>query len=176
MKLKQQLPLILAFAAPVILIGITALTVYIPKLHNKPKYDFIYTIGSYYPAYAVDASGHIFEETAPIQDGEVPNPVTKGGYTAPIPQLYYYDVATQKGTPITLDQAKKHQLSALEQSPDGYSIGYGGNDGVFPFFVSDSNNYNIRYIQGHGINQKINIATPIDSYNYNFQMIGWVIN
>lgn len=167
---KQNLPLILAFGAPVLMIIIVAAVIYLPNLYNKPQYDFIYSQGSYYLGYTV-INGKI-AKVPPLPDQPKP-PVTP--LNQDYPQLYYYDVQNNKSTAISLEQADNYNIDPSSISPDGYTVGYGNRaDGFFPLFISSSVDYQSRYLQGHSTNRKLNLQNQPDYYANNFQFMGWV--
>ena len=177
---KENLSLILAFAAPVIMILIVVAVIYIPNLYYKPQTDFIYAESSYNHTYTVDSNGRVNETSQNSPKSIPPAPPVSPAPAMPpgsdYTQLYYYDIAKNTSTPIDLNAAQKYKLNGSVQSPDGYTIEYGSNsEGIFPIFISSSTDYNNRYIQGHGASRKLNLPVPNNFYGYNFQLIGWVI-
>lgn len=167
---KQNLPLIIGFALPILMIVFIAASVYIPGLFSQPKYNFLYAENtSFYDdrLFTVNDS-HLTYTPLPTSTNQQYAP-------APIPQLYIHKITTNESKPVSLDEAKKLSLDPSSESPDGYMIqsgNYGGSS--FPFGSYDRD-YNTSYIVGHNVSKKLNVKTIGAHYYGQVNFIGWII-
>lgn len=161
---RKKLLLILALASPVLLVVIAALVIYLPNLLVKPKYDFIYATQNNYGTQSFSVvNGRVQQNSAPFQNN-YPYPLSQ-------PQLYYYNVAADKSTEISLADVQKFMLDPSSSSPDGFKIDYGSSySGGFLLFGS-YNDYNTRVLDGHGLHKKLNLG----QLGYQVSILGWVI-
>lgn len=162
---KSQTPLILAFALPLVMIAVVALSIYIPRLFIHPHYDFIFSIGPYYEnSYTYSVVGNHLSRSE-YRINAQPNP--QG-------HLYRYSAATSSSSEISFGEAQTYLLSDALLSPDGFEVTTGSSEsfGLFPLFVSSGRDYNARYLKKGSIVTKINL--PEYSYNNQFQFIGWI--
>lgn len=174
MRSKEQLPLIIGIAIPVIVTVAVGLSVWIPTLYApKPMYDFLYSVND---GYAVDQqyvveNEHLVKRKLPATEVPIKSPPPV--YPA---ILYYYDAKSDTSKQISFEDAKKYALNAGVISPDGFEITSGDrSEGIFPaLFGGVQNDYQSRYLRGHGAAYKLNLAVSSMDY-YSFRFLGWII-
>lgn len=174
---KKHIPLLVALVIPLGMIVLVAATVYIPKLGNKPQYDFVHVSTSEYPRHQYLVTNGKLERreiTYPEKvEGDIyPTPP----YTITEPTLYLHDIERNESTTLSFEEAAKLNLDSAEQSPDGYTVGYNRNDeGLFGIFFGGSYDYDAQYVTGHNQSIKLNLPTSGSRYGYrSFQFLGWV--
>ena len=185
--LKKNFAIILAFALPIVLILVVALTIYVPSLFISTNYNFIYsscTAGTnYYPYYCNNylqrlhsvASGKLVENAIdPLEDFDKNGlPDINENYTA---RIFLHDTQKNESVEITLEEAKELSLNGLLTSPDGVTISsnYERGSGFFLFDGGSSYGY---YLTKGKSRSRLNLINRDDSYYYrdNFQFLGWVL-
>src|SRR3990167_3813581 len=165
--MKEKLPLIVGILIPILLILFVVVSVYLPSLFVKPKYDFVYTTNARYD-YDVKVLDGKISATPRYNDQYYSG--NQYRRTPPEPTFFVYDVTADKSKSISLAQAQTYNLDSSNKSPDGFTVGRNESDGYsfFPFFYGSSQRG--VYLQGKGLNRKIQ-----DQY-YDFQFLGWVLN
>ena len=180
---KQNLPLYLAIALPIILILVIVLAIYLPNRLAHPRYDFIYSQtmpgipSSDYTGYTVINSKL---QITPIPAYALPSGLSentpKGAGLAPQPailslnvKLYYYNTNQNSSHEITFDQAQTYTLNSDPISPDNFQVQYGSYGGDVPFSAPD---YSRVFLVGHGAHRQLqtNEQNNYDSFNF----LGWV--
>ncbi len=187
--IKKNFAILLAFALPILLIVIVALTTYIPSLFISTNYNFIYTSctdgNSYYPYYCNDylqkryivVDGTLVVKPVDTNQDSDKNgiPDFKEKYT---PRLFLHDTAKNESREITEKEAQSLTLSSLLTSPDGVTVSgnYNRGGGDFFPFGGGSSSYGYYLTKGKG-RSKLNLINTTDQYYYqnNFQFIGWVL-
>lgn len=155
--MKEKLPLVVGVVLPLILILYVGLVSYVPSLFAQPKYNFLYASADYNSDVIVN-SGRVEVINRGFND-----------YNYKDPQIYLYNVAEEKSTPISLTEAQVYQLDPSDKSPDGFTVQYSNNSAeVFPFYFGGSN-YGY-YLKGKGLNKKIETGD-----RYNFRFLGWIM-
>ena len=172
---KKNLPLLVALAIPVLMIVGVALAVYLPGLGKKPAYDFLYVSGNgvTYPGYAEYyfsvENGKLVKRALPPQNGL---PLYYKNQ-ANDEKLFLYDVKSDTGKEVSLEEAQKYVLDSSNQSPDGYEVSRGTYSGGFLFFDGRSD-YEHWYLRGHNRSRQLNLKL-VGGNNYdNFRFLGWV--
>lgn len=163
--MKEKLPLIVGILIPVLLILFVVVSVYLPSLFVKPKYNFIYTTNARYDYDVKVIDGKISvtpRYTDQYYGAQRRTPIE--------PTFFLYDVVADKSKAISLVQTQTYTLDSSDKSPDGFTVGRDESDSYSfsPFFYRGSR-YGV-YLQGKGLNRKIQ-----DRY-YDFQFVGWVLN
>lgn len=167
---KENLPIIIGITLPLALIAVIAAVIFIPaSLTEPPETDLIMVDNNYaYGAGHYEVRGNalvLVEDPVPPND-----PYYRKGNP---PQLYRYDVETDRMTVITEAEAKKLRLDPSPTSPDGFSLDHGGgNGGVFPFFFFDDGNQGL-YLRKGAYAQQMSTPAAYDMWRYQF--LGWVI-
>ena len=161
--MKEKLPLIVGIGLPIFLIIFVAVSVYLPSLFVKPKYNFIYATGSLY-----DYDINVIDGRLSVNSKYYPD--TTYRRIPSQPTLFLYDVVNDKSKQITLTQAQSYILDPSDKSPDGFTVGRSesGDSSFFPFFYG--RNDRGRYLMGKGLNRKVT------DQNYDFKFIGWITN
>lgn len=167
---KQNLPLLIGFAIPILMIVFIAASVYIPGLFSQPKYNFLYAEnnGFYHEKLFSVNNGKLTRNTLPSSTDPYYTP-------GPIPQLYVHNVTTNESKHISLEDAQKLILDQSAESPDGYRIQAGNYGNSFYPFGSYDRDYNTHYIMGHNVSKKLNVKTIGANYYGQVNFIGWVI-
>ena len=185
--LKKNFAIVLAFALPIALITIVALSAYLPSLFFSVKHNFIYSScmegANYYPYYC----GKYLQKHYSVVEGKiVVNPIDpaqdadKNGvldinesYTA---RIFLHDTEKNESREITLKEAQTLSLNGLLTSPDGVTVSsnYTRTEFFFPFGGSSSSGY---YLTKGKSRSKLNLINSDgrDYYQDNFQFIGWVV-
>jgi len=186
--LKKNLVIIIAFALPIALIIVIALSAYFPSLFVSTSYDFIYsscTDGSNYYAYQCDSylkkrysivnNKLVVNDVDPMQDLDGDNvPDIKENYTS---RIFLHDTKKNESREITLSEAQSLEINELLTSPDGVTVSSSyssGADYIFPFGGGNSS-FGYYLAKGRG-KSKLNLINSDERYYYrdNFQFIGWV--
>lgn len=169
MKTKENLPLIIGIALPVLLVAFVAGAIYLPRFFvDPPQYDFIYATGDYTTlSYYEVVDGKLTQV-----GGEMNAPAVILGkpvdtYYEP-PTFYIYEFEKDEGRKISFDEVRELNLDDDDESPDGYKIVQGSSDGLF-----GPGNWDKRYIKGHGLSKEIDLN--LGHYYYDFYLMGWVI-
>jgi hypothetical protein len=164
--ITRNIPLIVGIAIPLLMIVFVALSIYLPTLFVKPKFDFLYAVGGFYGTQYSVKNGQLIETYSEYPKYYTPQTETK---------LFFYDIKKNESQEISFEQAKKFQLDSNIESPDGFEVVYGRRgEGIFPFFFFSERDYQTVYIQGHNLSKKLNIRLS-GAYYQRFQFLGWVI-
>jgi len=167
---NQNWSLIVALSIPLLMIVLIAGSIYIPPMFApKPAYDFVYTTGNiYYSPQPYEVSGGKLVYQPPSEED-----VAKG--RQPDQRLFFHDVETNMSKEITYEEASAWTYDSNAISPDGYEVIYGSNGGSFFFFGGYSNDYDTRYLTGHGASHKLNLSLA-DRNAYNMRVLGWIVD
>ena len=176
--IKKNFAVLLAFALPILLILVVALTTYLPSLFISTNYDFIYiscndSSSSYY---SYNCNGYVQKRLYSVVDDKF---VVNEKYTA---RIFLHDTKKNENKEISLLDVQKLKLSGLLTSPDGVTVssGYSPTGGCGEFFIfggcGGSSSYGYYLAKGRS-RSKLNLINNSDSYYYNnnFQFLGWVI-
>ncbi len=186
--IKKNFAILLAFALPVVLIAVVALSTYLPSRFLSTSYNFLYsacTDGVNYYSYNCD---RYLQQRYQVQEGKLailpldPKQDLNSNSVPDINEKYYerlflHDTQKNESREITQDEAKALTLSGLLTSPDGVIVSgsYSGGGDFFPF-GGRSSTYG--YYLTHGkAKSKLNLINNSDQYYYgnNFQFVGWVL-
>ena len=175
MKIKDNLSLIFGISIPILMVIFVALSIYLPQMFVKPQYDFLYLIGNN-SCYTGGNNIQIYS----VQNGKVVKNVQDVAAQACITgrmmdlKIFFYDIKANQSKEVTFNDIENLNLDSSAQSPDGFEVVHGNNDGgVFPFYFYSGSDYDSRYIKGHSVSKKLNIQQE-GSYYYNFIFLGWV--
>jgi hypothetical protein len=176
MDLKKNIPLIVGLAIPVIMVIVVAATIYLPRLANKPQYDFLYqTGGDYYTQsqYVVE-NGKLIKLDIPDEELEKVPPYERAR-TKNV-TLYRYDVQTNTNQALSLAEAEVLKLDPNNESPDGFSLtrgSYGGD--IFALFGGGSQRE--WYLKSDKTSFEIDLKNTSDEYWFNNggTLLGWII-
>ncbi len=164
--LKKNWALVLAFAGPILFIGVLIILTYIPQQIVVTDYDFVYTTADYH-SWADQIETDIYV----VKDQKINAVPSNNRYNSSILTLWLYDSTNHTSRQLSLEEAKELTVDISKTSPDGVSIHNQGRrrDGFFPFF--DSHHYDPYLIfEKDGQETKLNIS----SYEYE-DFLGWVI-
>lgn len=177
--MKNNIPLIIGIALPIVLIGIVSLFIFIPKASVNPSHNFIYTLenesGYRYDQLYKNTYSLKGEKIALEQLPALPPEYKDYSYKGETPTLYLYNVEAETSTEITFEEAQKLSLVPGPSSPDGYTVSYDyGHNGVFELF--GSNNENTGYFISKGTAKKKLTAFAVSEYYGmgSFRLIGWI--
>lgn len=160
--MREKWPLIVGLCLPILLVIFVVVTSYIPSMLVKPQYNFLYTDKSYdYDAKVINNKLQLTQTTVNYNNNYY--------YKTPVePTFYVYDQKTNSSKTISSTEAQSLKLDSSNKSPDGFTVGTNDSSySYFPFFYGG--NRGGYYLQGKGLNKKI------DSTNYNFNFVGWII-
>ena len=181
-NIKENLPLYIGLAIPVLMILFVAGAIYLPGLFVQPQYSFLYAVGSY--STYLEQVGDVFTEHRYSVEGSKLTENTRiltddrryyrGSQP---PRFYIYDVKSDQNREVNFADAQLLSLDAEKKSPDGYEVTYGSReDGVFPFFFYSSRDYDKRFLKGNNVSHEIRVKTGSESYGRSFNFIGWVLD
>lgn len=185
---KKNFAIVLAFALPVALIAIVAVSAYVPSLFLSTDYNFIYSSCSagtdYYTYYcntylqkrhAVVDGKLAINSLDPLQDSDRDGiPDVNENYTA---RIFLHDTQKNESREITLEEAKALTLNGLLTSPDGVTVsGNYDNGDDFLFLFNNSSTFDYYLTKGRS-RSRLNLIHHDDRYYYrdNFQFIGWIL-
>ena len=177
---KENIPLAVGLALPVLLVLVLAAVIYVPRLYVKPQYDFVYAVGDY-PQYFNDIDKTV--TTYRIVDEQVRKEVVPyaqlGDQNWPRlnvgPQFYRYDVTEEKSVPLNESELMQIRLNPSQKSPDGFELNYGrGDENVFEA-VFGGRDYSERVLEKGSVGVAVNIEGDNNNYDYRFHLIGWTI-
>jgi len=175
---KKNIPLIIGLSIPVLMIIFVSLSIYLPPLFIKPKFNFLYSSGfDYYSRYRYTVeNGKVIAKEIKYPEDKYASHISR----CPEPQIYIYDIQKNEGKAISLEEGQKLNLSPNAKSPDGFEVvtrGY-GDFSYFPFIFSRSEGPRA-YIKGNNLSKNLNATVKADCSYYpydNVKFIGWVIN
>jgi len=174
--IKKNITLIIGVAIPILMILFVAGSIYLPALFIKPQVNFLYSIGGYSSYYY--ETGHQYSVRGSKLTESQPRPVQSQYQPPQKPEdatLYIYDVVKKESREISFQEAQKLNLDGNLISSDGFEIVYGSRgESFFPFFFGTGTDYNVRYLRGHNVSQKLNLQLNESSYYNQFDFLGWV--
>ena len=188
--IKKNFTILLAFALPIVLIVIVALSAYLPSLFISTKYNFVYILSctESVDRYLYRCENYLQERYSIVDDKLVVNlidpervsdenrvPTNKENYTT---RIFLHDNESNESREITLKEAQTLTLNSLLTSPDGITISsnyHRGSDFFFIFNGSSSYGY---YLTKGKSKSKLNLINNGDRYYYqnNFKFIGWIVS
>jgi hypothetical protein len=166
--MKKNLPLIIAFSLPILMVILVIGLVYVPTATYKSNYNFIYATGAdyYWPSHYEIKNNQL------VKNSESPHLHVVHNNE----QLYLYNVTTEQVSPIDYNKAQKLRLDPKPISPDGFQITHAtGDHSFFSLFFFSSPSYNARFLQKNHFSRRLNLKLNGQFYN-NFQFIGWVLD
>lgn len=190
--MKKNFAILLAFALPIALIAVVALSTYLPSLFLSTKYNFVYAScydgRNYYP---YDCNVYLKQHYS-VKEGKLVTSVVDmkqdtnndglpdfgkefvGEYHD---RIFLHDTEKNESREITLEEAQTLTLNDLITSPDGVTVsGDYSRSGGFFLFDGGSSSYGYYLTKGKS-RRKINLINEDDRYYYqnNFRFIGWVL-
>lgn len=145
-----------------------AASIYIPGLFVKPQYDFVYSLEPYYYGnsrqYSVQGDKVTITNFSMSPDSY---------YVYGTPKLYIHDVKNNTSREVTYDEIKDLKVDSSARSADGFEVAAPESRGGFLWLFGSGSNYGDRFLKGHGLSRKLNIAKR-DPANNNFNFLGWV--
>jgi len=181
--LRHHFAVVLAFALPLALIVIIAISVYIPPLFISTDYNFVYaSCGGvrYYDCdaylqgrYTIVNNRLVLNEFNPLQDANRDGVPDAKDYSM---RLFLHDTKKNESREIALAEVQTLSLSDLLTSPDGVTVAgkYSGRSRSFFLFFDSSDSYGYYLTKGK-VWSKLNLITDGDYYyQRNFKFVGWV--
>lgn len=170
---KPNVPLIVALSIPLLMVALTALTIYLPALFIQPRFDLVYTPSIRGPYcveyYRVENQRIVVEKKE--KDPRDPEPSCESYRQTP---LFYYDIQRQESREITLEEAKELIIHSARshRSPDGFEIVRGG-DG-FDLFFFGGHSYRDIYLKKGAYTRKLYLTHHFYDYYHSLNPVGWV--
>ena len=164
---KKNVPLIVALSVPLLMILLTAVSIYLPGLFVKPKINFIFSTDV----------GYCYQNRYSVKNGRVVEnefkDVNNNNLCPPnrAPRIFYYDVQRNTAKEMTFEEAQRFLLDDSLKSPDGFEVVPGNSGGDIFFF--NGNSYYDKYLKKGAFSRRLNIVGA-SSYYYDFRFIGWV--
>lgn len=201
---KENLPVVIAIALPILLILVVAIFAYVPKSAQKLAYNFVFLeqSASYARAgnecvvfkntYTVENNAikltplkqPLLTDTAgrPMSaiDKEIAIKARYGCYTdSPFlereaPKLYLYNADVDAVEEITFEQASKLQVVGQRTSPDGYTVGYKYVSNGIFELFGSNGNNSGMYATKRDINVPLNLASEGYYNNSEIDFLAWV--
>ena len=160
---KRNVPLIVAFSIPVLMIVLTVISIYVPTLFIKPRIDFIYSTGGNYcykHRYSVK-NGKIIENEIKINEKD-------HCQQPPESRLYYYDVEEDISLELIFEKAQRYTLYIGPKSIDGFEVVSGGGSDMFFY---DGSSYYKKFLKKGAFSRRLNMKA--ENY-YDYKFLGWV--
>lgn len=187
--IKKNFAILLAFALPILLIAVVALSAYLPSLFLSTRYDFVYstcTDGS--NSYPYRCNEYLRQRYGVVDNALAVNAVDMTELKKDFPQgatpqyanrIFFHDTKKNESREITLAEAQALKLDGLLTSPDGVTVSShlsrGGGE-IFFLFGGGASSYGYYLTKGNS-RSKLNLINNVGPYYYqdNFQFIGWVL-
>ncbi len=166
--LKKNWALVLAFAGPILFIGVLIVIAYFPRPMVITDYNFVYTI-SEWDRWADEKEVDIYT----VKDEKIVAVPDTDEYRSRIRTIWLYDSTNHESQELSLEEAEKLTISSKKTSPDGVKISTESRRGGGSlFFFNDYyyNNDSYLVFEKNGRSSKINISY----YDYE-NFLGWVI-
>ncbi len=166
MNKKKNIPFIIALSIPVLMVVLTSISIYLPRMFVKPRIDFIYSTGQNYCHnnwYSVQNQKIVKHDPEKIKENH-----SCQNYQEP--RLFYYDVKEDTSREISMNEAEKFVLDNRFKSADGFEIVSGGR-GFDGLFFSGSSYYD-KFLKKGAYSRKLKKSHT--QYYYNFKFLGWV--
>lgn len=186
MNLKSKnAPLVIGLLLIIFVIAVIIGLAVLPNKLYQPTYSFLYTYkDEYYPTSYQEYTGYEvnngkLEEKTTLIPTDVPSKLPIEPLKTPFQEkIYIYEPDQGASRELTFEEAQALNLDSNTISPDGFELGYGNSSNGFLLFTDVSNDYNSRYLIGHGARHKVNLIQDSrdDVYNryYNLKFLGWV--
>lgn len=177
---KENLPLIIGLAIPVLMVIVLVAVIYLPRLYIKPTYNFVFATGSY-PTYQDNATKEKTEYT--VIDGRLTKDISaivyhfSTYYSENSPKFYRYNVTEKKTLPISDKEVMRLSLDPSQTSPDGFVLNYGTQvDNVFEGLFGGGRDYSQHVLEKGSVSIPITLPLTDDRYSSNFHFVGWIKN
>lgn len=183
--IRKNLLILLAFALPVILIVVVAVSAYLPSALLSTNYNFVYSscnLGEdYYPyncagymrqLYSVVDGKLVLNAIPPNQDSDK-NGIMDINENYSV-RIFLHDTQKNESREITLTEARALELNGLLTSPDGVTVSSNYDRGPGFLFFDSGSSYGYYLAKGND-RSKLNLINRDDQYYYqdNFRFIGW---
>ncbi len=177
--MKKNLPLIVALALPLLVVGIVLISVSVPAQELDIEHKVIFAVnnepyGNYQDEYVyIVSDGRVerfdIQEFNESQHKRIRVPQEE-------PKLYIYDFETEELSELSSEEAGQFEIVKTGNiSPEGYHLSYGyagGSAGIFDLFGGYSGNYGWKIEKG---NMSVFKELPDTSGIYwNADILGWV--
>lgn len=186
--IKKNFAIVLAFALPILLIIIIALSTYVPSLFLSTDYNFVYSTcdqsTTYYP-YQCD--NYLQKRYSVVDNKLVVNNIysRSDSDNNGIPDIdenykvhfFLYNTTNNESREITIEEVQKLNLSSLLTSPDGVTVSnHYDRNGNF-FFLFNGNSSHGYYLTKGNAKNKLNLVNQDNRYyrEDKFHFIGWVL-
>jgi hypothetical protein len=163
----------IALALPVLMIGIVAISIYVPGRFQTYQGKFIYAVQ--------DPGVYGYAATYSVVQGKLqtimPPLLSSATYRYPVAHysLYMHDLKTNISRDLTFEEAQTLTLDPKTLSSDGLQIVCGNRtDSPLFFVVSSMPDCSTMYAQGPHSSLKLNMRLKPGSYYNQFQFLGWV--
>ncbi len=169
MKNKENIPLIIGIALPLLMIVFVAASIYVPRwFTDPPQYDFLYSNADYY---RLDYDYEVVDGRLIKIYSATDRDISESDLLIIEEEAVFYlhDLSENESEKISFDLASDLILDDSKESPDGYKIERGSGGGMF-----GNNNYNKLYIKGNGSSRKLDLERGTGYRYYDFNFIGWI--
>lgn len=186
--LKKNLIVLIAFALPVILIIVVALSVYLPSLFVRTDYNFVYAIctdSSYY--YGNECSNFLQKKYTVVNGKIITNDVDlsvdvygnkRPGAGTFNSRVFLHNTKTNESRELGSSEETQIILNSnLYTSPDGVTISRDSSGGDYFMFPFGGSSYTSGwYLTKGGSKKKMNLINDNDRYYYQDSLVvlGWV--
>lgn len=186
---RQNVPLLVGLAIPVLMVVAIFATIYTPRLLAKPNVNFVYAVGNYpiYDDYSKSpAERHLYQvsnDTVTMNtstlDTKEATPYDPYYVRQSAPTFYRYDVTKRQGQELSWEDVQKIHIDKNDTSADGWHVEQGNRNGsIFDLFGSSST-ANDWFLVGHNASLQLDLpnVNRDEPYYYGdqgFHFIGWI--
>jgi hypothetical protein len=188
-KLRQHWAIVAAFVLPIAVIGVVALTTYVPGFFLSTNYNFLYAVctepADYHYSYTctnylserfvIEGDTFVVRSINPMRDSDQDSvPDAQEGYGA---RIFLHDTSRNESREISIEEAQQLRFSSLRTSPDGVTVSprqYRGGGDILFFDVGGSS-YEYYLTKGNR-RKRLNVFGYGDRYYYheNMYFMGWI--
>lgn len=166
---QQKVALLIALAAPTLLVVLVLGSIFIPQLFVSSKVGFLYFTGDDY-----SCSGQYVVENKKVAKGVDPFGDNTSSSYCKKADIYLHDSDKNESVKLSFEQAGQYVLDSNLKSKDGFEVVRGSSSGGFPF-GGYSDNYKNYYFKGKGLSKKLNVNYYDSGYRVDyFNFLGWV--
>jgi len=170
---KENIPLYIGLALPIILIIIIAAVIYIPRFLVDPQYDFIYFEENWNSRFSTtECTEYEISEGRFKRIGEIEEHLQETCYSDGA-LFYIYDVSEKESREISIDEVESLEIAKGYTSPDGFIfLRKYSNMGIFEIF---GGTHEVKwYLEKDGVRLPLNLEEKVSLYSEP-QFIGWII-
>ena len=165
---KFDSAILIAIGAPVIIMAVMFLVLFISRLGINPTIDFVYYSCD---SYCYSASYDVLGNKAVDRTRESTSSYSSYSRSADDVYFFLYDMSEGNSEELTFEEVQELTLSGSSRSSEGYSLerSYSGGSFFFPF----GSGYSSQWVLASNDGEK-----PVeleDGSYYDIEFLGWVV-